>query len=332
MLMRYHVSLLHGLEELRRRAQKRSKSSPETMVLGDIITCVRDGEKFSTAFGRYIPTAEQMILASGERAGNLSRAIEVTESMLRKSGMVQSAVVKGLAYPAFLLSFVVVALYMMARKVMPTMATIIDPESMTGSARDLYLLSQFVDSPYGLAAGVGLLALMVLVAWSMKHWTGRLRVRFDKLPPWSMYRIMTGGAWMLSLSAQVRVGERVQEAVQMMLSMSQGSNPWLAERLRRALAEMRSGKNIGQALADSKFDFPDAEIVDDLVSLADLGQFDETLKKLGEEWVDRGLDQIKAQTAVLNVVAIILVGILVAAMVLATLSMQDQITNVISGP
>ncbi len=68
----------------------------------------------------------------------------------------------------------------------------------------------------------GLLALSVLIFWSMWHWTRRKIA--DSLPPLSVCCVVQGVYFLLNIAALLRVNIPVMQAVHM---LGETTSPWL---------------------------------------------------------------------------------------------------------
>jgi type II secretory pathway component PulF len=143
----------------------------------------------------------------------------------------------------------------------------------------------------------------------MPRWTGRARVIADRLPPYSLYRLNAGSGFLIGLGGLVKAGVKIPDCLAL---LARGSSPWFRERMQRTLAQVREGKNLGEALHSTKLEFPDAESVLDLRAYATLKGFDEALDALGRESMETSIEKINAQCAMMRNVAILLLAVVFA--------------------
>ena len=94
---------------------------------------------------------------------------------------------------------------------------------------------------------------------------------------------------------------------------------------------INNGDNLGQALGKTGLNFPDAEIISDLKIYSELDNFEEALDNLANEWLDESVYLIEEKAGILNMVALLTVGAVIAWAVMGTFEMQDQITNSMGG-
>ena len=151
-----------------------------------------------------------------------------------------------------------------------------------------------------------------------------MRAKFDKAPPWNLYRIFVGVSWLLSLSALVNAGMPVSKALRMLRS---NASPYLLYRMERTLVYVNNGENLGTALAMTNLNFPDKEVIGDLQIYAELDNFPTALDMMANEWLEDAVRDIERKAAVLNGIAILLIAAIVAWVVSGTFAMQDQMVS-----
>ena len=162
---------------------------------------------------------------------------------------------------------------------------------------------------------------------SLANWSGRLRVIFDKLPPWNVYKIQVSVGWLMSLGAMVSAGVTIPDAMRM---LADSANRYLRSILDSALRFIANGDNLGVALEKTKRDFPEAEIVGDLTIYADMNGFDENLNQIANDYLNESVRKMEKISNTLNSLGILLVSAIIAWVVLGTFQMQDQITNALT--
>ena len=122
----------------------------------------------------------------------------------------------------------------------------------------------------------------------------------------------------------VKGGVPVSIALQ---SLHKDSNKYLQERIEKTSKYVNEGDNLGVALAKTKLDFPDREIIADLRVYSELDNFEEALENLANDWLEESVYLIAQKAEILNMVALLSVSGVIAWSVFAVFEMQDQITN-----
>jgi type II secretory pathway component PulF len=319
------LPLLKVLEELEWRASRegRRPNEPLAIVLADWRAAVQNGRMLSEAMETWVPATEQMIVAAGEQAGRLEAALESVTGIVLSTRRIRGAITSGVAYPVGLLMMVLGYLYLFGTRVIPKFAMIANPGDWHGAARSLYVMSGFVQDWMLLvvlllaAAGVGL-------AMSLPRWRGPLRLYADRIPPYSIYRLVAGSGFLIAFAALQGAGVTVEKAL---LKIGAISGPWLRERIDDTLLGVKSGLNAGEALLHTGYQFPSREIVDDLCIYAEYGGFDAALKTLADEWLEEGVTRIAAQMRVLNGAAIVLLALVIGWLVMGFFGIQQEIAS-----
>ena len=102
---------------------------------------------------------------------------------------------------------------------------------------------------------------------------------------------------------------------------------YLKERIDKTLVYINNGDNLGQALYKTKLNFPDPEVINDLKIYSELDNFEEALNNMANEWLEESVIVIEQKASVLNMIALLAIGAVIAWAVMGTFEMQDQITS-----
>ena len=297
-LLRNGVPLHRALEALYNRASRdgKKKDHPEAIAIDTFNRIYKSGKSFGTALSGWVPYQEQMLIEAGELSGDLSRALKDVVEVSQGTSRIKGALVGGLAYPMVLLFTTLAMVYMFGVQIIPPFAEISPTETWEGGAAQMAWLARSVETWTLPVLGV-IFAAITLYMSTVSVWKGRGRVIVDRFPPWSMYRMWQGSGFMLSLSALIRAGVPVPEALR---RIRRNANPYLVERIDLTLRHINSGANLGEALMRAKCGFPDQEIIQDLRIYASLSNFEDALEMIAKEWIEEGVARVQAQSKTLN--------------------------------
>jgi len=317
------LPLLKVLEELRDRESHQGKKpkEPLAIILDDCRRSVQNGRLLSEALEGWVPRSEQMILMAGEQSGKLESTLISVVNVVQARKKINSVIVGGMAYPLAILALVLSYVYLFGAKVIPQFTLMMDPAKWHGAARSLYLMSLWVQQWMAytlLALGV----LLVLLFVSMPRWRGNLRIWADKLPPYSIYRLMVGSSFLMAFSALQGSGVTVEKAL---MRLSGVAPPWLRERLDGALLGVRSGLNCGEALRNTGYEFPSQEVIDDLCVYAEYKGFSEALKLMADEWMEQGVEVISLRMKMVNGIAVVTMAVVIGWLVIGFFGIQQEI-------
>ena len=231
--------------------------------------------------------------------------------------------ISAIAYPLFLLALTFGIIIMVGIYLVPPLADVAGNTIVwRGMARSLVVLSE-ISINYWYVFFI-VFALVISLVWlSLANWSGKLRVLFDKLPPWNVYKIQVSVSWLMSLAAIVKAGGTIPDALRL---LADNANRYLRSILDNALHYIANGDNLGVALTNTGRNFPDDEIIGDLIIYADMNGFDENLNKIAHDYLEESVRKMERISNILNSIGILIVSAIIAWVVLGTFQMQDQIT------
>jgi len=323
-LLRNRFSLMDALERLKNIASDNGKNPSDTkaIAMNCWMEALQNGLSFSVALRGWAPQSELLMLSVGDIA-NLEDALTNLIHVVEGTKKMKEPLVGALAYPMFLMVMVVIIIWAVGAYMVPPMIDAVPKLVWRGQARTLVSLSKWVRNNSLIMFSI-LPIFFILISMTMPRWKGRIRAKFDKYPPWNLYRIFVGVSWLLSLSALVNAGTPVSKALRMLRS---DASPYLLYRLERALIYVNNGENLGEALALTELGFPDKEVIGDLQIYAELDNFPLALSMMANEWLEDSIRDIEQKAAVLNGIAILSIAVVVAWVVAGTFDMQDQMVN-----
>ena len=327
-LMANRFSLMNALDRLHDSVSNGGKNPGEPMAIAiaSWARALQNGQPFSDALKGWAPDRERLMLSVGDVSDlenallNLIKVTEGTTKMIRP-------IIGAIGYPVFLMMMAVLIIYAIGVYMVPPMLDAAPNTRWRGLARDLVNVSAWIKD-YWIIAFSALPVLILIIYATIGVWTGIIRVYFDMIPPWSLYKIFTGITWLLALSALVKGGTPVSTALR---ALRRDASRYLKERIDATLVYINSGENLGSALAKTNLEFPDPEIIGDLKIYSELDNFEEALEKLANDWLEESVYMIEQKAGILNMVALLSVAGVIAWAVMGTFDMQDQITSSMGG-
>ncbi len=304
----------------------RKPNEPFAIVMREWQKNLERGMSFSEATRGWVPPNETLLVTSGNLS-NLVIALENVTRVVDGTSRIRRAMTGAIAYPLFLLALTFGIIMMVGIYLVPPLAAVAaNGTTWYGTAASLIWLSDF-SIQYWQPVLVTFVVIISVVWLSLANWSGRLRARFDKFPPWSIYKIQMSVGWLMSLASMVAAGITIPDAMRM---LADSSNRYLRSILEDTLRYIANGDNLGVALSNTGRNFPSPEIIGDLSIYADMNGFDENLRHLANDYLDTSVRRMEAISNTLNTVGILLVSAIIAWVVLGTFEMQDQITSALS--
>ncbi len=323
-LMKNRFSLMDALDMLHDGASNGGKNPGEPLAIAIAAwgRSLNNGNTFSDALKGWAPDRERLMLSVGDVSdleGALLNLIKVTEGSTK---MIRP-IIGAITYPSFLMMMAILIIYAIGVYMVPPMIDAAPNVRWRGLAKDLVDLSAWIKDNW-LIAFSSLPIIMATIYFTISIWTGKIRAVFDNIPPWSLYKTFVGISWLLAMAALVKGGTPVSTALR---ALRRDATRYLKERIDKTLVYVNNGDNLGQALGKTGLMFPDKEIIDDLKIYSELDNFEEALDNLANEWLEESVYTIEEKAGLLNMVALLAIGGVIAWAVMGTFDMQDQITS-----
>lgn len=323
MLLDNNVLLVDALGEMYAVVSDDGKK-PKRAAAAMLYECrqmVAEGHSFATAIKKWVSEEEGALIAAGEKSGNLRGAFKDALELIATRKKIIGAVVGKAIYPVFLIGILCYLLHIVSSKLVPSLEAAAPPEIWTGAARIMYLTSEYV-THFGVLTLCVLVGVVVAIALSFSRLTGTLRYRLDKIPPWSIYRMVTGAIALQNIAVLIRSGVKLHDAL---LLLSENSNPYLRERIDAAIHGTTKGLNLGEALEAAEFDFPDREAVKYIRLLANRDGFDRALSNFSAAWIETSVTKVQAAMNIFFFATLLGVGACAGMIVAAGTDIQTII-------
>ena len=214
------------------------------------------GENFGAVMADWLPHDEAMIFAAMAESGLTGQGLRDLARLSARQTAWRKSLRRAL-FPLFGASALFVAGFSyLSRSLFPTLFLSLPAGvQLEGAAATLKTTSDFFAAfgPYLLAA---IILVPLGIARLLPVWTGTARKIADELPLFGLYKTWTGLGFLISLSALLKAGISLREALAM---LEERSPPYTAERLRAVLA--RDDAYLGEALAASGYGWPDPRTI-----------------------------------------------------------------------
>ena len=327
-LLRNDFTLINALERLEMIESKNGTkpNEPYAIVMREWQKSLERGMSFSDATRGWVPPEETLLVTSGNLS-SLVVALENVGRVVDGTQRIRRAMTTAVAYPLFLLALTFGIIIMVGVYLVPPLAEVAGSQIVwQGTARSLIWVSD-ISIKYWYWFLVVFAGVVGIIWLSLPRWSGQLRAKFDKLPPWSVYKIQVSVGWLMSLAAMVKTGVTIPDAMRM---LADNVNRYLRNILESALRFIANGDNLGVALTHTKRNFPDDDIIGDITIYADMNEFDDNLNQVANDYLEESVRKMEKISDTLNSLGILLVSAIIAWVVLGTFQMQDQITSALS--
>lgn len=316
------VSLLDTLKELYAVASNdgRKPNAPRAIILRDAIRAVASGHSFADAMTRWVTVQESALIAAGEASGKLLESFKRIAMLLQKRSAMVGAISKALGYPALLIAGAFAMFTFVGFGIAPMLIRLMPADRWHGPTHRMLVIGLFMKANIVLIA-VALVVLVLALAYSLPRLRGRLRDTLDHIPPFSIYRLFQGSAFLLNIATMLASGVALEDAL---VRMARHASPYLKERIDHTLRGIRSGKTLGDALKLAEHDFPDRETIGSLRVISGRAGFDVALERYTLRWLDKNLRSVETAATLLRVIAFILVALAVLTFVTGIYGIQNS--------
>ena len=317
-LLEAEFSLERALE-IAARASKDQGHAGRARLLGSWRRALLEDRFAETAAGA-LPASEAMIFhAYGRVDARVLFAAGARVAEMRDWQL--SAVWKALAMPLVLSAGLVLLLWAAGGYFIPVIETVSPPEQWSEGARLFRSVSSWLYAN-PLIFGGTLAGLAALTAAAMVAWTGPGRTQLDRIAPFSLYRTITGSAFLFVvmefLAAGIDVNDRAFEA------LKRSASPYTRHRIASIQGFMARGLGLGRSMVLAGHGFPDPSLVPVVAALDGAPGWEKKLARFVERWVGRSEELLRARAAMLNGALLIVAAVVMASGIDAMFSILEQ--------
>ena len=291
-------------------ARARERSPMQVPMFRQMLRGMQSGS-LSKALHGVASDAELVLLDAIQGAGDLGLAngLKFMASTVEKTDAMLEVARKALEYPVGLVIMFAAMLTGFSLKVVPTLSEVLPPNEWPAIGQLLYGVSQII-SNYGVYIAGCMIVLFFLFLYSLPRWVGVLRTKFDKFPPYSLYRDYSGAMLIVSVSSMMRTGISLRSSIERSMKHS---TPWMRWHLREILQRLSRPKSIhfGSAFQTGVL----SQYLEDRVQDAsERSDPIEAFVKIGVGSIDQLTRTIERSAAKLNSVLMVVCGLILAFM------------------
>jgi type II secretory pathway component PulF len=276
------IAQLAALESFRRRLLRKKKTG-SAKVIASIERRMGNGASLAASFKTLVPSDEALVIMGGETAGEVGQAFTLILDAKQRLAGVRRTMVSAFITPFVYLAAVYALLWSIGALVLPTVTKLVPASAMTGLGGLVVALGTAATSWWLLIPAAAVAAAVGWIWWALPNWTGRLRIRMEGVFPFNFYRDLQGYVWTLTFSSMLKAGV---PDTQILAEQAKYASPWLRQRLVAIRQKMANGQSLGAALAVTKFDFPNPDLIDDIASMGGFVDFPERMRRRAIQWSD----------------------------------------------
>ncbi|MCL2468744.1 MAG: type II secretion system F family protein [Alphaproteobacteria bacterium] len=304
-MLRMNEALSRALDRLFQNASEMGKypNRPAARALREWFLKDRAGQGLSEAMDGWVPDADIYMIRAGEESGAMAKSLKSIQTMGERAKQMRAAVTYAIAYPGFMLLLVAGVLWMFGVQLIQNMRKTAPPSVMAAMG-GVGAVSDFIAN-WGIWILVGIFVAVIIIAVTMPVWTGKIRIKLDKYPPWAWYRVVQGSGFLLGLSSLLGSQVPLKRALEI---LEEQARPWLRERVHAARQEVLRGRNLGEALRTGGYNFPDPSVAIDLEILSERADVGTVIEEVTDEWIEDQIEMLQAQAVVARNVGLVVVA------------------------
>lgn len=278
-------------------------------LTADLMRSAGRGRSLADAMRPWVPPEESALLEAGERSGQLRDALIECALIIERRRQIYMTLLAALIPSALMVSALLGLMAMIVKMVVPEARKLL-PESEFAkltlapaffTASDWFMAAlPFV---LGAVAIGGALTAATLSRWrpvGVRAWLDR------RVPPWTLYVMVQASFLLVTLSAMMRAGTPMAQAVE---AVQRRAAPWMRAHLRRILTRLAQGREPADALDAGVLP---ARIEDRLMVYAELPEFAQVMRAMSADAITILSRQMRAFGEVTRMLAMLGLAIFIA--------------------
>lgn len=311
--------LFDSLQKFKTRYDK--KKDFRGKIIAYWLEDMKYGASLSDVLQGWVPDAELNLIQAGEEGKGIDQGLDEAIKFAKSAQKIKNTIVSGSTYPVILLLVVLGFIAMFSVKLAPTYLGILPLERWPSMGQNLYNFSHAIVSYwYMLFAGLGVMGF--IISKTIGIWIGQTRELFDKVPPWSVYKVYQASAFLISLASMMQSGTPLNDSLK---KIKKSCSPWLAEYIGSMEKNLKKGgKNFGSHLDVGLLD---EETAGDVIDYSELGKFEQAVYTIGEKNLEESVEKIELRMAMVKNLMLVLVGVTVGMIYYTSIELNGAVAE-----
>ena len=320
-LLRAGLDLRRALDTVIRTAESSNRSS-QAVMLRSWQRALADA-RLADELSLWIPASEAVIFAGYGRGSIQPHVLfEAAGRIAEMKARLIAAVMKAMGMPALLALALVVMLWLAGAHVLPALVEISDDSRWGLLTVFFHEVTSWINRNEIL---MGALLVTVLAGlWlAVVAWSGWGRTAADRLPPFSIYRLITGWAFLAVQLEFLRVGLDLSDET--FLRLEQTAPRYVRSRIALIRRQMNRGHPFGRAMRLAGTHFPDPRMIAVVEAMQGVPDWHLRMAEFLDRWIQRSERVLAAQLGTARSVLMVLVALVLAVTVNAMFDVLAQV-------
>ncbi len=268
-------------------------------MLAEWLHALRSGRSLSSVMIEWLPADEATIINVNAREKKDKEGFALAKLLADSKASMIGSIAGQLAMPVIAILMVCGMIAMIGVSLVPQLVKGQDVDKWPWAGQAVVGISDFIIN-WSWALGIGVIVAFGLITYSIGRLRpdspglGPMRPILDHIPPWSIYKTISGAAFLLSLASLLKAKVELKPAI---AELMRSSNPYV----RYYLELMDDGLSSGQytVIADcGLLEDNTANTIADFLKLSD--SFDIAVEKMGNKSVEFALKRMAILSASLS--------------------------------
>jgi len=293
-------------------------------IIGMWCDKMKNGWSFSQAVKGWVPEAELNLISAGEDGSGIEKGLGEAIKFAKSAEKIKATIIGGATYPLILLIVVFGFVAMFSNQMAPTYLGILPLERWPALGQNFYMFSVLIVDGWYISL-IGLTILSIIISKTIGIWVGSVREIFDKVPPWSVYKVYQSSSFLIGLASMMQSGTPLNDSL---AKLKKSSSPWLANYIEEMMKNLRrGGKNFGQHL---NVGLLDEETAGDVIDYSELGKFEVAIYAIGEKNLEESVSKIETKMSVARNLMIVIVGLTVGVIYYTSIELNGTVAEAAS--
>ena len=303
-------------------------------VLDDVHDKVRGGTALSDAFGEHgdlFPRVYTASLMAGERSGNLDAILRRYVAYEKVVDTVKRRTVSALIYPVILILLAIFLVGIIVLRVVPAFSEFYESfdAELPMSTRFILGVSNFAQSQFGLLIAIAALGAAAFTAWIRQP--GQ-RARFDQAIlalPWAGTTVRKFTTAQMARTLATLLGGGIPLVNSLEVTARSLGNRHMANELGLVTVRVREGQGLAASLTARRV-VPDVALK--MIEVGEqTGSLQDMLSSLADFYDEEVETSVGRFVTIIEPALLVIMGVVIAALVLALYMPLFQLTSVVSG-
>ncbi|EQD33540.1 Type II secretion system F domain protein, partial [mine drainage metagenome] len=313
-------------------ARKRRQTKRVARVYRAILRAMQGGESVAPALAAWVPGNEAVMLVGADSAGPavLQMAFKEMSTLLDRQQQARKKLRAALVANGIALTAIMGVVFMVVKLLVPQL----EASEIRGMKSRMVFAPKYFAFGHGLIGygpfiALSLVALAVLIGWSLPNWTrtkiGFSRRWFDQhLMPWTLYARTQSTFFLSTTAAMMRSGIPLKAIATDMLPFA---SPWMRTHLRKLLRDLEAGRPEVEALGAGML--PE-DTSNRLFVYALMKDFTGIMTRLSNDNFVAFEDSINAISASLKLLSILILALFAAATLFAIFDYSNALQSAVN--